>query len=457
MDYLPSQGDRVDTTKKHDRYVVTCAQNDTRVNIPFLRSLENYCQLNKAALLVRPILYKNPTSRQEVSYTWDAEVLPYMLTSCIKLGTLNIDPRIAVQGACADPLAAIGAISKQSVVVPHPVVGLKAIASPGSSRPDYLISTGAATEATNYSLTLAGAKAEFHHTLAALLVEYDHKGQLFWVRHLYWDGEGIHDIDSYYTPDSASKRSVYAIVLGDIHLGREDTTVLDALLKGKRSLTGLLNPDTLVLHDVLDFSADSHHGQTLTANRSRSPFSSVQAELDNFVVWINNLAKQRPQRAIAIVDSNHHRHLDGWVDRFNNRRMVTSEIEVVLRCLTHTESGLSALQSYTHGLLARNVRWLDSKEPYLIAGVDVSQHGDRGANGARGSCKHFAKYKHKTVIGHSHEPAIVQGCKSVGASCKLPENYSQGYSSHDHACAVIYPNGHSTLVFVRNGRYRLGA
>ena len=72
---------RTDLPKKR-RYVITCAQNATPVNKPFLEALRVYCKHNKAELVVIPIRYKNPTSTFSASQRneerW-AEVLDYVI------------------------------------------------------------------------------------------------------------------------------------------------------------------------------------------------------------------------------------------------------------------------------------------------------------------------------------------------------------------------------------------
>lgn len=79
-------------------------------------------------------------------------------------------------------------------------------------------------------------------------------------------------------------------------------------------------------------------------------------------------------------------------------------------------------------------------EPLMIAGIDCSQHGHRGPNGARGSAKNIARSGHKTFIGHSHTPCIEKGCYQVGVMSPKLE-YSVGLTSWCNTHGLIYNNG----------------
>jgi hypothetical protein len=61
----------------------------------------------------------------------------------------------------------------------------------------------------------------------------------------------------------------------------------------------------------------------------------------------------------------------------------------------------------------------------------------------------------KSVIGHSHTPAIEEGCYQVGTSTKLSRGYTHGPSSWLNTHAIIYPNGKRTLINIIDGKWRL--
>src|SRR6185312_1242175 len=66
---------------KYSRFVITSAQNATPINEPFFATLLNYCKINKAALIVIPYRYKNPTSVFEAADMdyWNEKLVPYLM------------------------------------------------------------------------------------------------------------------------------------------------------------------------------------------------------------------------------------------------------------------------------------------------------------------------------------------------------------------------------------------
>lgn len=454
-DYMPQTSRNLKLTGK--RYIITSAQNDSNYDHLFLKALEQWASYNDAELIIKPFTYRNPTTYKELDTpTWSPCFMPYLLTDCVDLGEVEIRGDINVQGATSNPLVLVGAISKKSAVIPHPVIGVKAIASPSDEYPHYYLSTGAVTY-PNASATLAGSRSEFHHTLGALILEINPTNPQQWLfRHVRADKHsGFHDLDLYYRPFGVVSASVAGLVLGDVHLGVHSQRSLDASVGIRESsMIRKLKPYHLVLHDVLDWSSDSHHGQNLTSRVHKTPFADVYEELIYADAWVRDLCRFNPDTTVNMVYSNHHYHFDRWLDRFNHRRQSRSDIVVAARTLeAMAETGKPAWESWfsTSGHRPPNLVWLDPKRGYYINGVDVSQHGDRGINGARGSLLSYAKAKSKTITGHSHEAGVVQGATSVGCLCTLPESYASGLSTHDHANAVIYPDGSVTLLPIRDG------
>jgi len=60
----------------------------------------------------------------------------------------------------------------------------------------------------------------------------------------------------------------------------------------------------------------------------------------------------------------------------------------------------------------------------------------------------------KTVIGHSHSPAILDGCYQVGVTGRLNQDYNDLPSSWMNTHCVIYANGKRSLLHVIEGEWR---
>lgn len=101
------------------------------------------------------------------------------------------------------------------------------------------------------------------------------------------------------------------------------------------------------------------------------------------------------------------------------------------------------------------VRFLDRSETFKIHDIELSIHGDKGANGSKGTRPQFSNLPSKTIIGHSHSPGITQGCYQVGTSSRLDLEYNQGTSSWLNTHALIYKNGKRQLINIINGKWRV--
>jgi len=217
------------------RYVITAAVNNTPVHAAFWATLQNYCKVNKARLIVVPLQYKNPTSRAEQenqeSDVWYApEVMPYLYrgrTSLCENLTLCAD--VSTQPTAARPLSGLttfgGKSAHDSVIFAHPKRAMETVATQAGKQAKLAITTGACTEAW-YSDSKAGAKGEFHHAFAALVVEVDKK--LFHVRRLSAKSSTgfFQDLNKLYTPDTVTQQCTKVLTCGDLHAVRADPTAL---------------------------------------------------------------------------------------------------------------------------------------------------------------------------------------------------------------------------------------
>jgi hypothetical protein len=155
----------------------------------------------------------------------------------------------------------------------------------------------------------------------------------------------------------------------------------------------------------------------------------------------------------------HHDHLDQWISRADPRvDHVNADLICELQMLIRDDirgganTNLMELWMKPH-LGSTKVMFLDPNEPFLVNGVDHSQHGHKGANGARGSAQGFANTTHKATIGHSHSAQVVKSIFQVGKSCGILE-YESGLSSHTNTHCLQYPNGKRTLVDILGNGWR---
>ncbi len=454
--------------RKTKRYIITAAQNATPVHDAFWDALKHCAKHLDAEILVVPLRYKNPTSRwsksQENDESWDPKVTPYLWNQRRRLGpNLTLLADVKVQPTASEPLSGFEAMTAgDSAILGHTKLQLRSVATPSHKMAKILTTTGACTR-PNYTDSKAGKKGEFHHSLAAVLVELD--GPLFFLRQLNARSNGeFTDLTTTYSargPRDAERP--LALVQGDTHVDFVDRGVADATF-GKRGILATLRPRVLVWHDLLDgYAANPHH--------VGNPFNSIakrQTGRDNVAAEVRRAAEfvvtHTPKGVQSVVvPSNHDDFLRRWVIRADWREDPTNA-EFYLNTALHmvqetkmTERGTSYPSPFAYWMnkLAPDVRCLNGDESFVLGGVELGLHGDRGPNGARGSLKNLRRIGVRSIVGHSHSPGIEEGAYQVGTSTSLRLEYNGGPSSWLNAHCILHADGKRQLLIIVGGRWRL--
>lgn len=442
------------------RFVISSAQNDTRVNLPFFNTLKSFCKKNFAELILMPTKYVGHLT----NVTWDEEFDPYLLTqerdigkSIRLLGDLFLLPTIE------NPIGGFDVLSKgKTIIVGHPQYQMKSLPRPLSEAPIVLSSTGSVTEPNVNAQTKTGKKAVFNHSYSALYISVLDEGgpdEEFHIRALNWDGQGFYDIDGYYSQHRFRKLArIDALITGDEHVVEIDPEV-DMCIYGNGGIVEKMKPKVIVRHDVFDAISISHHkkGMILKMNsHERHDKNDLQKELDETCDFIVNTTPKNSET--WIVASNHNEHLDRWLqDPDSNLDKKNSRLYhwLMWKKMKPENEGVGAFELYFKAKYpdSSNIIFLDRDEPKLIHEIDVGMHGDRGANGSRGSPNQFARYTRKTISGHSHSPSVNKGAYIVGTSSKMKLEYTSGASSWMHTMCIIYDNGKRQLINVINGKW----
>jgi hypothetical protein len=460
---IPQSG--ADSTQ---RYVVSWAQNATPVFKPFVAALKHYARHNGAKLRIVRGRYKNPTSvfrdaEKETDDWYAPEVVRYLADEREQLcPNLCLYADVPTQPTAARPLSGFEVFcGRNSGVFGHPKRALEVVAT-ARRTPRLLATTGAVT-VENYTDSKAGKKGHAHHVYGALVVEVEGDGT-YHLRHVSATADGeFTDFDKVYS-ERGVRRAPRAAVLtmGDLHAARPEP----AVLKATEALCALVQPRTVVLHDVLDFRSRNHHEKTLRRNFPKHSLGheNVHEEVVLTVGAINDVASWG-DHDVVVVRSNHDAALDRWLEECDPRRdLVNAEYYFALwaRLMeardpqTHELPDAFPFEAHRIGLHHR-ARFLGINEELTILGVAYNFHSHRGINGSRGSPLQFARLGVKTVIGHGHAPGIWDGCFRVGVSAQIDHGYNDLPCSWLHAHALQYADGKRTIVVIVDGKFRAPA
>lgn len=438
-------------------YVITWAQNATRVHPGFWASIKNYARHRKAEICVIPGMYHNPTSWWSTLYThdrfWADEVAPYLVS-----GTKEIGEHLAINAASIQPTnkAPTNGFERQaasrSIIIGHPRQDLQAIASHPGELPRIVAASGACT-IPHYINALAGERSSASHTLGALIVEIDKDG-LFHLRQVQSSQDGsFTDLAWRYTPEGREKAPrAAAIVLGDAHVVDLEKPVLDAT----KAIMRDIKPEHIVMHDLLSGDGWNHHSGFWNKFRAESTRLDPEKEIEACLRFVDDM--QSKSKAV-IVSSNHHDHVDRWM-------LEKRVADIPQHADFYVRAWRMALDA-ANGTVGRpqvfrligkerlpSAEWLATDESYVIAGSEVGFHGHHGINGARAGKRTYASLGIKTVTGHTHVPMITGPHYQAGCSCSTKLDYQAGPSNRLNSHVVIYADGSRTLVNIIKGKWR---
>ena len=465
-----------------NRFIITSAQNSTPVHEDFWSCLQTAARYLNAEILVIPMRYKNPTSiwsgSQRNAEWWSPIVTPFLWNQRLQLNrNLTLMGDYQLQPTAVDPLSGMDGVSKDSsCIFGHTKMRLRSVATPQNQMAKTITTTGACTVA-NYTASRTGKTAEFHHVLAALLVELDDNGRHFWIRQLYYkeSTRRIIDLDTaYYTAAVGPAPPAIAGIGGDTHVRFMDPMVNDARYR-EGGFLDTIRCANWIEHDLLDaYSCNPHHEKnpmTWLANRL-SQKDSIENEIDEAGAYLEGLRDRYPKMHIHVVASNHDDMATRAALAFikGGLRAIPHVSPVNMEWLGRTISDMaancklsdigteypSAMYLHLKRLnLGKRVHILNSQDSLILGGIEHAMHGDAGPNGSRGSVRNLARIGVKSWTGHGHSKEIFEGAKRVGTATRLRADYTRGPSSWTNADGVTNADSKGQIVDYIAGKFRL--
>jgi len=447
----------------YNRFVITTAVTGCDLQSDFYASIRTYCSTNNAILLI--LVQSDPAHNRkngDLGFIDKRLVNEHIVVADTALNSNLYISTIKLSAKHIDPITGLGRIGQRngSFIYASPKQRLKPVPVSNSKAPHFLMTTGAITKPNyttdNYMSERTAYIAEHDHVVGALVVEIE-DDEVYHFRQIQADERGnFIDLGKQYRPNCVMDEQPEAFIMGDWHSGEVDPSAAQAWYE----VMAALKPKRLVIHDLFNGLSINHHEEDkniLKAQRANREELNLLKEMSSVASDLDEMADYVEQ--IVVVKSNHDEFLERYLQEGNyvkdpqNHRFALDLATAMMDGFDPLKHGVEIV-----GLANTNkVIWLKRDEDFKIARIQLGAHGDRGANGARGSLPAMEAAYGNSVTGHSHVPEILRGAWAVGTSIYLKLTYNVGPSSWFHSSILVYANGERQIINSIGGKWRLTA
>lgn len=449
--------------KGSKRFVVTTAVTGCSVDKDFLGAIQTYCKEKDAELLV--LLASDPAARASKDFIDPAIPKSALVVDDVSLNENIHINTIKLSAKHIDPITSLTRIGHRQggFIYASPKQRLKFMPTARVQYTHAIMTTGAITSPNygtdKYMSDRTAHIAEHDHVMGAIIVEVQDKKK-YYFRQVQADTDGSFiDLGVKYDKLGSEEYKSEAFVLGDWHSGETDPTAR----KCWEEICKEMKPKYLVLHDAFNGLAINHHEEKNTiilAQRAMEGKLDLYKEVKELACDLNDLTGLAEE--VIMVKSNHDEFLTRYLQEGKyvkdpiNHRFALEIARDMLDGLDPLESAIAKASKLMGSDFLNKVRFLERDENFIVGGVQLGAHGDKGPNGSRGGIKSLESAYGNSVTGHSHSPEILRGAWVVGTSSYLRLSYNVGPSSWMHTSCLVYPNGARQLISVIDGKWRLG-
>ena len=440
---------------KIKRFVITSAQACAPVNKEFLLSLETYCKHNKAQLLILPMQGKHVNEEQLSKVLQGKEIVfgDLKLNNKLKIKDYKVKPQAIRPLTGLEPLVK----GDTSAIISGTKINLRAVPNSNTRMAKLLMTTGAVTHPNYNTRFRQGKIANTDHEYGAIVVEVFNKKK-YHMRYIHALKNGsFYDFDTEFRGEDIVKRDrINSLVPGDIHTLETDPKALAATMRMLKNM----RPNIVFLHDLFIGSSISHHNINdlieLQYNYKQNGLSLEYELKANAEMLTNFLNKAPGDCTIYVVASNHNEALTRYLreGRFINE---PQNAEIGCDLLKAAFQGNNPLKEGIGYFMdiPDNVVFLERGQDIRLLGVYLNEHGDKGANGTRGSPNVYSKTLENSITGHSHSPFKHRNTVKVGTISHLQQRYNKGGTSNwTQTNGIVHNNGHTQLIHIIDGFYR---
>jgi hypothetical protein len=450
--------------KNKKKFFIITAVNGKKVDEAYYKSIKQWCKANDAALLVIPCADVAST-RKNVSWTFDPLLKDeHFIHQETKLNEKFFISNIMVSAKQINPTTGLSRIGQRngSYIFASPKQSLEYVATSASDHTHRLalMTPGAITKADyegdKYMSKRTSYIAGSDHVMGGVIVEVQNR-KLFHFRQVQANERGeFVDLGLRYFPDKKAQKVRTHFYMGDWHSGFTDKEVMLGFEKFCKDV----EVQNLYASDFFDGYSISHHHINQPLRRVakiKMGKGSLIKEIINGGADINWL-HQKIKGSIYMIKGNH----DEVMDRYLLEARYAQDDQNHYDALEFAKWYLDgekvlqrAYEKYGDLKYPDRIVWLTRKDEIKVGGREVAQHGDKGANGTKGSMPSIEKAYGSAIVGHTHTPAILRQIIRVGTFSRMDMEYNDGPSSWVHCGAAFYDDGSAQLINFVNGDYTI--
>jgi hypothetical protein len=229
-------------------------------------------------------------------------------------------------------------------------------------------------------------------------------------------------------------------------------------MKVWKEIAKLTRPKYIFLHDLFNGLSINHHmaHDQLTKVTLPEHVNTLEKELAVTAQVLAEVCSWVNDAVVVVVESNHNEWLPQYLTQ-NKWVYDTVNYRAAHTLIGHALAGRNPLQAAVDP--QGKAKWLTRNDDFILAGIQHGVHGDKGANGAKGSAAGLELTHGAVVYGHVHSPGILRDAWAVGTSSELRMGYNEGSSSWLHTSCLTYESvsggvGLRQLVTSLDGRWR---
>lgn len=461
--HAPQKKERlVQDLKKYNRFVITTAVEGAPVDRRFLETIEGYCKFNNAKLLILPV-GKDFTEMDP--FIADKNIIfgDTALNSNLWISSIQINPR------SSNPLTSLSEIGQRdgSLIIGSPKQFLEFVPVGPEKYGHAIMSTGAVTQPGYVSkggfVKRSDYLANHQHKMGAVIVEIE-DNSAFHFTQIQADRWGAF-YDRGYRYKGYAKRGIVktpsspvAMLWGDLHAGEVDPHAKKASMEQ----TKLLRPKYVLHGDAFSGISINHHEEHHFVNRAllaEENKMNLRDEIEELCKELDDVTSIPSVEKVYIIASNHHDFLSEqylqkgkYVHDHQNFKLAHKLVDAMMEKHDPLQYACEKIVGLKH---PEKIVWLKRDQDLKIGGVQMGAHGDKGANGSKGSKRTLSNAYGRVMHGHTHAPYIWKDVYCVGTNQVLRPKFVKGASSWTHSNGFVYENGMVQLINSFKGNWRI--